>query len=271
MGWPRRAAERPFVYAPSTAPSLPSVSSWLKQRRSGQLKPELSATRSPQADWSSLLLEPPPEPEQARFEIVLEIGQPQFVGEPHPAIGEVRPTLSQMQLKQMRQELARNAFDQIFAIDEHAVVVTVMDNGEGPPAKAPFPWVVTIESAVSTSFGKARRASLSRNSMPRKARPAIIGSAISLMAVDFRRELPPGSVLSGNQHSVYCASKWGVIGLTNSVALEVARKTIRVNAIAPGSVMTPLLEGMFGSEQAAKDTVLPMIPRGRISDPSEIA
>jgi NAD(P)-dependent dehydrogenase (short-subunit alcohol dehydrogenase family) len=71
--------------------------------------------------------------------------------------------------------------------------------------------------------------------------------------------------------AVYCASKWGVIGLTNSVALEVARKNIRINAIAPGSVMTPLLTGMFGSEQAAKDTVLPMIPMGRISDPSEIA
>ncbi|MBL6751638.1 MAG: glucose 1-dehydrogenase [Nevskia sp.] len=71
--------------------------------------------------------------------------------------------------------------------------------------------------------------------------------------------------------AVYCASKWGVIGLTNSVALEVARKNIRVNAIAPGSVMTPLLTDMFGSEQAAKDTVLPMIPMGRISSPSEIA
>jgi NAD(P)-dependent dehydrogenase (short-subunit alcohol dehydrogenase family) len=71
--------------------------------------------------------------------------------------------------------------------------------------------------------------------------------------------------------AVYCATKWGVIGLTNSVALEVARKNIRINAIAPGSVMTPLLRGMFGSEQSAKDTVLPMIPMGRISDPSEIA
>ena len=71
--------------------------------------------------------------------------------------------------------------------------------------------------------------------------------------------------------AVYCASKWGVIGLTNSVALEVARRNIRVNAIAPGSVMTPLLKGMFGSEQSARDTVLPMIPMGRISDPAEIA
>ena len=44
-----------------------------------------------------------------------------------------------------------------------------------------------------------------------------------------------------------------------------------MNAIAPGSVMTPVLTGMFGSEQSAKDTVLPMIPMARISDPSEIA
>ncbi len=71
--------------------------------------------------------------------------------------------------------------------------------------------------------------------------------------------------------TAYCASKWGVIGLTNSVALEVAKKNIRVNAIAPGSVMTPLLTDMFGSPQSAKDTVLPVIPMGRISDPSEIA
>jgi NAD(P)-dependent dehydrogenase (short-subunit alcohol dehydrogenase family) len=70
---------------------------------------------------------------------------------------------------------------------------------------------------------------------------------------------------------VYCASKWGVIGLTNSAALEVARKNIRINAIAPGSTMTPLLKNMFGGEQAAKDIVLPSLPMGRIADPSEIA
>ena len=35
--------------------------------------------------------------------------------------------------------------------------------------------------------------------------------------------------------------------------------------------MTPLIRDMFGGEQAAKDPVLPMIPMGRISDPTEIA
>ncbi|MCB8883624.1 glucose 1-dehydrogenase [Acidisoma cellulosilytica] len=71
--------------------------------------------------------------------------------------------------------------------------------------------------------------------------------------------------------AAYCASKWGVIGLTNSVALEVAKSNIRVNAIAPGSTMTPLLSGMFGGEQSARDTVTHLIPMGRIADPKEIA
>jgi len=71
--------------------------------------------------------------------------------------------------------------------------------------------------------------------------------------------------------ATYCASKWGVIGLTNSAALEVAKKNIRINAIAPGSTMTPLLTRMFGGEQEARDTVLPVLPMGRIADPSEIA
>lgn len=71
--------------------------------------------------------------------------------------------------------------------------------------------------------------------------------------------------------SVYCASKWAVLGLTKSAALEVARKNIRINAIAPGSTMTPLLRNMFGGEQEARNTVLPSLPMGRIADPSEIA
>jgi NAD(P)-dependent dehydrogenase (short-subunit alcohol dehydrogenase family) len=62
--------------------------------------------------------------------------------------------------------------------------------------------------------------------------------------------------------ATYCVSKWGVLGLTKSVALEVARKNIRVNAICPGLTMTPLLTGMFGGEQAATDTVLPSLPMG---------
>src|ERR1700758_934789 len=102
----------------------------LEKRRSGYFQPELSATRSQQSDWSSLLLKPPSEQEQPGLQIVLEIGQPQFVGEPHLAIGKVRPTLLQMQPQQMNQEPTRNAFDQVFAVNEHAVVKKVVNNAK---------------------------------------------------------------------------------------------------------------------------------------------
>src|ERR1700722_3518857 len=102
----------------------------LEKRRSGYFQPELSATRSQQPDWSSLLLQPPSEQEQPGLQIVLEIGQPQFVGELHLAIGEVRPTLLQMQPQQMNQEPTRNAFDQVFAVNEHAIVKKVVNNAK---------------------------------------------------------------------------------------------------------------------------------------------
>ena len=82
-----------------------------------------------------------------------------------------------------------------------------------------------------------------------------------------------GAIVMAFAKTAACrASKWGVIGSANSAALEVARKNIRLNAIAPGSVMTPLLTGMFDSEQSAKDNGPADDPYGpRISDPPEIA
>lgn len=43
--------------------------------------------------------------------------------------------------------------------------------------------------------------------------------------------------------SGYVASKWGIVGLTRSVALEYGREGVRINAITPGSIMTPAIEG----------------------------
>jgi len=62
----------------------------------------------------------------------------------------------------------------------------------------------------------------------------------------------------------YSASKAGVIGLTQSVAREVAGRGVRVNAIAPGAVDTPM---------AARTPagVGPSIPIGRVAQPEEIA
>lgn len=69
----------------------------------------------------------------------------------------------------------------------------------------------------------------------------------------------------------YCAAKWGVIGLTKSVALENAGRNIRVNAIAPGLVATERFELIRAQQSAMLDSRLKEIPMGRPADMSEIA
>ena len=68
----------------------------------------------------------------------------------------------------------------------------------------------------------------------------------------------------------YSASKAGVILLTKSLALEWARYHIRVNAVAPHYLETPLTEGLRASEKVYAGLVK-QIPMGRFGKPSEIA
>jgi NAD(P)-dependent dehydrogenase (short-subunit alcohol dehydrogenase family) len=69
----------------------------------------------------------------------------------------------------------------------------------------------------------------------------------------------------------YVASKHGVIGLTRSAALEYAKEGIRVNAVCPGTVRTPMLEGFTGGDEDALQAMGQMMPIGRLATPDEIA
>ncbi|OED30375.1 3-oxoacyl-ACP reductase family protein [Methanosphaera sp. WGK6] len=66
----------------------------------------------------------------------------------------------------------------------------------------------------------------------------------------------------------YCAAKTGVIGLVRALALEFAGRKVRVNAIAPGMIMTDMLRGVNQDELNA---LAATIPQGRIGDASDIA
>ena len=70
--------------------------------------------------------------------------------------------------------------------------------------------------------------------------------------------------------SAYVASKHGVVGLTKTAALEYARQNIRVNAVCPGAIDTPMMGRLTGhrAERAAK--MAASEPVGRMGQPSEI-
>ena len=71
--------------------------------------------------------------------------------------------------------------------------------------------------------------------------------------------------------AAYSASKHGVIGLTKSAALEVASEGIRVNAVLPGSVRTPMLRGFVGGDEDLLEKMGRRAPMGRLGEPDEIA
>lgn len=75
--------------------------------------------------------------------------------------------------------------------------------------------------------------------------------------------------LSGNAGQAnYAASKAGIIGLTKSVAREVANRGITVNAIAPGYIQTELTGEL---PDAVKQQILGQIPAGRFGEPEDVA
>jgi NAD(P)-dependent dehydrogenase (short-subunit alcohol dehydrogenase family) len=71
--------------------------------------------------------------------------------------------------------------------------------------------------------------------------------------------------------AAYAAAKWGVIGLTKSTALEYAGDGIRVNAICPGVIDTPMMGRVFGQDQDGHHAAAAEAPLDRPGRPEEIA
>jgi 3-oxoacyl-[acyl-carrier protein] reductase len=66
----------------------------------------------------------------------------------------------------------------------------------------------------------------------------------------------------------YCASKAGMIGLTKSVARELARRNVTVNAVTPGFIVTDMTESL---PEKTKEELSAQIPLGRLGEAAEVA
>jgi NAD(P)-dependent dehydrogenase (short-subunit alcohol dehydrogenase family) len=69
----------------------------------------------------------------------------------------------------------------------------------------------------------------------------------------------------------YSASKGGVLSMSRELGVQFAREGIRVNALCPGPVNTPLLQELFASDPERAQRRLVHVPMGRFAEPSEIA
>src|SRR5438552_2144436 len=81
-----------------------------------------------------------------------------------------------------------------------------------------------------------------------------------------------GGLVGGAGRGTYHAAKHGVLGLTKSAALEYAARGIRINAVCPGLIQTPMSDQMVASGQGeALNALLKSVPMGRYGRAEEIA
>jgi NAD(P)-dependent dehydrogenase (short-subunit alcohol dehydrogenase family) len=80
-----------------------------------------------------------------------------------------------------------------------------------------------------------------------------------------------GGVVGGAQLSGYIAAKWGVIGLTKVAAIDYGTLGIRVNAVSPGVMRTPMTAAAWANDPQQEAHLATRQPIGRIAEPEEVA
>ena len=80
-----------------------------------------------------------------------------------------------------------------------------------------------------------------------------------------------GGLVGSPGRAAYHATKHGVLGLTSSAALEYAPRGVRINAVCPGTIATPMLTDMLATGELVLEQALANQPINRLGEPEEIA
>lgn len=124
-------------------------------------------------------------------------------------------------------------------------------------------WQKVIDVNLTGQFLCAREAT--KEFLRRGVVPEVSSSAGKIICMSSVHQVIPWA-----GHVNYASSKGGVQMMMETLAQELAPKKIRVNAIAPGAIRTPINRSAWDTAQAEQD-LLKLIPYGRVGDPEDIA
>ncbi len=124
-------------------------------------------------------------------------------------------------------------------------------------------WNTVLNVNLSGQFLCAREAV--REFLRRGVVPSVSSAAGKIICMSsVHQEIPWAG------HANYASSKGGIKLLMESLAQEVAPKKIRVNAIAPGAIRTPINTAAWQTKEAY-DSLMTLVPYGRIGEPEDVA
>jgi glucose 1-dehydrogenase len=124
-------------------------------------------------------------------------------------------------------------------------------------------WNKVLDVNLTGQFLCAREAV--REFLHRGVVPAVSSAAGKIICMSSVHQVIPWA-----GHANYATSKGGIKLMMESLAQEVAPKRIRVNAIAPGAIRTPINTAAWETK-AAYDALMTLVPYGRIGEPEDIA
>jgi NAD(P)-dependent dehydrogenase (short-subunit alcohol dehydrogenase family) len=144
----------------------------------------------------------------------------------------------------------------------------VLVNNAGMARFTSFPDVTTEEMQAQVQLNLLTPYRLTQRLLPRMV--AAKGNVINISSTSAHRLIP------GRPASIYAMTKGGLNSLTKALALELGPQGVRVNAIAPGTVNTPLTQKMitsFSEERKAEydQFVRQSFALGRLGEPDEVA
>lgn len=113
-----------------------------------------------------------------------------------------------------------------------------------------------IQTNVNGLFSLTRE--VAKHMLPRKS-----GSVINITSM--------AAIYGITDVTAYTTSKTGVLGMTRSLAVDLSAKGIRVNAIAPGFIDSPMLRKAFDADTDRRDRVLKRTPMNKLGQPEDVA